>query len=104
MRHKRTIAAHVEERVADAATICDGCGRDVDHTTRMYHSEEATISALIGDVYPEGDHRTSYEVDVCGECFVAKVVPALASVGLKARARGVEEDGRVWETAEGGST
>jgi hypothetical protein len=99
MRYKQKIPAHIEEQVKGTRTLCDGCGRDVDHADDMYHSEEATISAIIGAVCADYDSRTAYDVDVCGACFVSKVVPALAALGIRVRTRDVDgrDDGREWE-------
>lgn len=102
MRFKKIIKAHVAERTAETRETCDGCGRDVDHADHSYREEVATIEARIGDVYPEGSHQTTYEVDVCGQCFLSKVVPALAAIGFKVRERRTDggEDGREWEPCE----
>lgn len=96
MRYKMKIPVHVEERVADAAVICDGCGVNVGMMP-MYTDNEITIEAKIGEVYPEGDHRTAYELDVCAACFTSRVLPALAAAGFKVRNRSVNKDGREWE-------
>ena len=96
MRFKRKVAAHVEERVEDAGVSCDGCGIRVDKQP-VYRDDEVTIEARIGDVYPEGDQRTVYELDLCGQCFLEKALPALRAAGLVPREHGAYEDGRAWE-------
>lgn len=102
MRFKAVVKAHIEERTVDTRTTCDVCGRDVDHADHMYHEEAVEIVARIGDVYPEGSHQTTYDVDVCGPCFLSKVIPALAAAGIKVREReaGSAEDGREWDRCE----
>lgn len=103
MRLKKKIAAHVEEQVKDSRMLCDGCGLDVEHKDHIYHEEEVEIGARIGDVYPEGSQQTIFEVDVCGVCFLLKVVPALEAAGIKVRSRKAwdeDSDGRVWEPVE----
>ncbi len=104
MRYKKKVPAHVEERTVDAGTTCDGCGRNMDRSP-WYERNEVTLEAKIGDVYPDGDYRAAYEIDVCGACFLAKVAPALEASGLRFRQRDVEysgdKDGRAW-LPEGG--
>lgn len=102
MRFKRTVEAHVEERVEDTRRTCDGCGGLAD-ATKGFEASEVEIGACIGDVFPDADFRVAYEIDVCGACFLKKVVPALEAVGLRFRMRGVDQslhggdDGRVWD-------
>lgn len=101
MRYKQPVPAHVAPQIRTSRILCDGCGRPTDADDGDYTRNEVEIEARIGDVYPEGDQRDIYEVDLCGPCFVSKVVPALAAVGITVRKRDIEgpmgEDGRVWE-------
>lgn len=101
MRYKRKELAHVETRTTTSRIICDGCGERTD-THHTYEGDDITIEARVGTVYPETDCRTLYEADVCSQCFVDKVIPALAAVGISVRDRDsdsydVNDDGRVWE-------
>ena len=43
------------------------------------------MTAKLGDVYPETDTRTAYELDCCDACFMAKVKPAIEALGVKFR-------------------
>lgn len=99
MRYSKTQEKHIETRQVPSREVCDSCGRNTDHADRMYHDEEVTVSAFIGDVYPEGSHQMAYDVDVCGECFLGAVVPALAAIGIKVRVRHIHSDDRIPEAA-----
>ncbi len=87
MRYSKIQEAHIERREVPSREVCDLCGRDTDHADHVYHEEEVTISAFIGDVYPEGSQQTAYDVDICGDCFVTMVVPALMAIGIVVRRR-----------------
>lgn len=101
MRYTKIEEARVERREVRSREVCDSCGRDVDHADRIYHEEDVEITALIGDVYPEGSHQTAYDVDICGACFVSRVVPALAAIGITVRVRSVGAPDRVPEPGDG---
>ena len=94
MRYKKVEVAHIEERIVDNGEFCDGCTKRI-NTLRCWTQDEITIGARLGKVYPEGDQRRAYDLDVCAECFLEKVVPALAAVGLTFRQRDVDDDERV---------
>lgn len=44
-----------------------------DDTGFARHDTE--IEAVIGDVFPEGDFRTRFRIDVCPKCFVERFIP-----------------------------
>lgn len=96
MRYKAKVPTRIDERVQDTRKTCDACGKDVE-STGAYDMTEVTVEAKIGDVYPERDHRTVYEVDLCGPCFTTKVIPALTMLGIKVRERDADDDDRVWD-------
>ncbi len=65
---------------------CDFCGNDLaKQNPTSYDRNEATIEALEGEYFPEGDCRTRYNIDVCVECFLDKVKPAIEALGVKFR-------------------
>jgi len=97
MRYKKKEPAHIEERIVSTKTLCDGCGKPSD-IGGAYEINEVTIEARLGDVYPEGDQRTVYDLDVCATCFKTKVIPALAAIGLRFRERDADDDERVFES------
>jgi hypothetical protein len=104
MRFKKIVPAHVEERVVSDGTICDGCGESVEKYNDAYRADDITIAARLGNVFPEGDCRTVYDLDVCSGCFVDKVIPALASAGLVFRERDIDEDDRVLRVVDADDT
>jgi hypothetical protein len=81
----------ITQKTTDATELCELCGGECpggsgggwDHTT-------VTIEARIGSIYPETDFRDVYETEVCADCFVLKVVPALEALGCKVRKRDAE--------------
>ncbi len=96
MRFKKKILEHVAEVVCDSRITCDLCG-DANPPVGWDQSE-VTIDARLGNTYPEGDFRKAHEVDVCAKCFIDKVSPALAAIGLVFRVRDIDDDGRVFES------
>ena len=90
MKTKAIVKAHVAERTAEARTICDLCGKNVERRDWYDHSE-VEIEARIGSSFPEGDNRTVYRADVCPACFTAKVIPALEAIGVKFYVYDIEE-------------
>lgn len=86
--HIITKTREVKEVVIDAHQyLCDFCKRDIAEVQRVDKevtgSQEVNISADIGDnhYYEDGDDRDRYELDCCHECFIKKVIPALAGAG-----------------------
>ena len=59
-------------------TLCDVCGLKVGRG-EAWDMNDATVEARIGKVYPEGDFRQKYSIDICPACFVEKLIPALES-------------------------
>jgi len=72
---RKKIEAHVEERLVEDYTACDICGKKI--INRGYDSTDINIEAKIGDSFPEGDCRTGYKLDVCKDCFLAKIKPLI---------------------------
>lgn len=63
------------KEVVTITELCDFCGMDLDDDDGVQY---ATVCATVGEVpYPEVDNRERYEIDVCGDCFVNKIVPTL---------------------------
>lgn len=104
MRFYKIVKEHVAEYKRDSRTVCDCCGRDVDHDAEdLYDQSEVTIRAELGAVYPENDHRVVHEVHCCPPCFLEKVKPALEALGMKFSQRDIDEDGRVLDREAGKS-
>lgn len=62
MKFKKRVEVTVEER--ESRTLCDICGQDVDRDRGgISESNNVTIRAEEGDVFPECDCRSVEEVD-----------------------------------------
>ena len=71
-------------------TTCDLCGKKADRgewESAMYKVGESEISVTVkqreGDSFPGGGSGTSYEVDMCPDCFRNRLIPWLKSQGAK---------------------
>lgn len=86
-KYRKKILEHVEvkETYKETRTTCDFCGRDVEKVSEKengsYDYTRIKVDAKIGATYPEGDSRQGYRVDVCSECFIQKLIPAIKSAG-----------------------
>jgi len=68
---------------------CDICKKEIKDSS--YIRDKITINARISDVFPEGDFREIYLIDVCKECFFNKVKPLLENeLKVKFRKHDVE--------------
>ncbi len=76
---------------------CDLCGIETKPggdwpTKESWEMPDTEIIAKIGDVFPEGDMRTYYRLDVCPTCFVEVFVPKVEkALGVKFSTGDVEE-------------
>lgn len=84
------MAKHTEHRPCPGhdvvtKTTCDLCGRNLNHViTSSYQVSDVTIEARVGTSYgSDGGDLDHYHADVCEACFLEKVVPALAAIGLQ---------------------
>ena len=74
---------HIEGRWVEGDTVCDSCGeRRRPRGGRWgydggWGESEIEIEAKIGDVYPEGDFREGYRLDLCPRCFLTKLMPLI---------------------------
>jgi hypothetical protein len=93
MRTYKTETITREEKVVDVFS-CDLCGRaspsPYDWASKHMHDLITQIE-LRDTTYETGldSSGTITSADVCPECFVDKVVPALEAIGLKFRMRDV---------------
>ncbi len=82
MKHMKTIniPARMEERIV--RTTCDLCKKDTDPGN--YEIDEVQVSRRHGSYYPDGGGAgDQVEVDICGECFLSRLIPWLESLGVK---------------------
>jgi hypothetical protein len=92
VKEQRTYPARTE--VVEVARICDLCGCRTSNDRNwpepphpacdMYAVRAVQVSCEIGDSYGgEGGDIEETSFDICPECFVAKVVPALKALGAE---------------------
>ena len=86
--HAVTIPERREEKVSHVT--CDICKRsddtNVNHITNSGHCDFDNVEIEFNDIemnYPECANGTIYSYDICQECFVNKVMPALLGMGAK---------------------
>ena len=88
MTRYETVTEPARERKAPVARVCDLCGREAtqelnDWDGGRFEVCETEITARFGDSYPEGGSGTSYEIDLCPDCFRGRLIPWLRSQGAK---------------------
>lgn len=74
MRFKRNKREETKE-VWDFGEVCDICKKEI--VVHLFEKKDVKIRATIGETYPEGDSATTYELEVCSECFQEKVKPLI---------------------------
>lgn len=88
MRVGQKVQPTVQVQIADV--LCDLCGAST-HWHKNYDASEVTLEARIGKVYPELDDRRVHSADVCADCFLEKVKPALEAIGLRFQERDADD-------------
>ncbi len=71
--------------------ICDLCKNKIENEN--YDNDEVIVEARIGQVYPEGDFRDLYIIDVCSGCFLDKLQP-LIERKFKTKFREIDNENR----------
>jgi len=79
MKYKKKFPQKIEERERHVKTVCDICEQEIKNIGYEYNQIE--INAKIGSMYPEYDTRTEYQMDICKNCFLDKVLPSLQKLG-----------------------
>ena len=90
---KKTIKAHIEDKVVVDYITCSLCGKkgsdeyegtnwdagscEINRTTPLIRQ--------IGTAYPEGGYYTSIRYDLCNDCWDSKLKPWLDSQNLEAQ-------------------
>lgn len=72
-----------EVDVKTFAVLCDICKMSV-YRGGHQHSE-VEVEASLGEIYDEGDARVLTTVDICPDCFMTKVKPAIEAMGATFR-------------------
>ena len=66
---------------------CDLCSNTTcrsDWSDTIYRVEETSVYYKEGTSYPEGGGGTYYELDICPDCFLNKLIPWAERHGSKA--------------------
>ena len=96
MRHYREVHQPARtDRVADYI-VCDVCGRKSDGDDwdkDVYDATRVEVKLTTGTSYPEGGSGEEWDIDICPECFVGKLVPWVEAAG------GVTITPREWSTS-----
>lgn len=73
--------------VSRTCDLCGKVGKGGEWDAAVYEFNETEITVTIkqkeGSRYPEGGTGTEIEIDLCPDCFKAKLVPALQALGAK---------------------
>lgn len=78
-------------REVQVGVECDMCKQRFREHDGSYHSKEVRISARDITSYPECGSSEDYEPDVCWDCFINRIIPALKALGLD-----IKWDSRDW--------
>jgi hypothetical protein len=91
VKEERTYPARTE--VVEVARVCDLCGCRTSNDRNWpepphpgcgpYDVRRVEVCCEIGTHYTEGHDTEETSFDICPECFVAKVVPALKAMGAE---------------------
>ena len=95
MKTYKTETITREEKVVDVYS-CDLCGRasPSQYDWGVERKHDLSVSLELRDATYTGFDPVgkSISADVCPECFVDKVIPALEVIGLKFRTRDINND------------
>lgn len=67
----------------DVGKLCDCCKKPFPKKKDTFDVCSTTIRASTGTKYPECGSGEEYSPDVCIDCFIDKVIPALAAIGIE---------------------
>lgn len=81
MKHYKEIERPAKVEKVHTSTTCDICHKRL--KLFSYEFEEVEVSCKVGSRYPEGGSGTLTEVDLCSDCFEERLLPWLATQGVK---------------------
>lgn len=88
MKTYKTITIPESEKKVLAGRKCDLCGKEstgTDWDAGTWEVNETEVKVIVkqkdGENYPEGGSGEEYEIDICPECFLNRLVPWLKSEG-----------------------
>ena len=85
----KTRMTEPEERTYTADVKCDLCGvlapspSNYSPWEKLYDVAQPEVSLKTGEQWPEGGSGERVFFDICPECFMSKVVPALKALGAE---------------------
>ena len=85
MKHRKIKLIPAKEEEVVSHTTCDICkrsnSRDPSNRDRCDTSNTEMEFTDTSNCWPEGGETVVHSFDICGECFISKVVPAMFSLG-----------------------
>lgn len=72
-----------KEVVESSVRTCDFCQKQM--KVGMWEIDETTVSCRLGESYPEGGSSINLDIDMCSDCFQAKLIPWIKSQGVEMR-------------------
>lgn len=81
MKHTKVIEIPATTKEVVDFVACDLCGDLIKE--RGYEVNNVIVEYTVGNCYPEGRTGTIYSVDMCGNCFMRKLMPWLIKQGAK---------------------
>ena len=80
MKHTKTVMVpETTKQVVDKIT-CDFCGEEIKEA--QHTVDDVVLSYRTGVEYPEGGRGELTEIDICGKCFLNKLIPWVNSQGV----------------------
>lgn len=76
MKKLKKIKETIKEHYKIDKEYCDICEKEYRHGYG-YDCSGTTLKVKVGDSWPEGDMRDTYELDLCVDCFLDKVKPLI---------------------------
>lgn len=83
MKQYEDISIPATTRKCLEKVICDLCGKESKRTDwwrrtwdeSEYDFQETELNCRIGEDYPEGRNYDEYEIDMCPDCFINRLIP-----------------------------
>jgi hypothetical protein len=81
MKHTKTVAVPATTKVVVDHTTCDLCQKRIVHNG--YNVDQVRVEHRTGSQCSDGGSGYEVSVDICGSCFITKLLPYLESQGAK---------------------
>ena len=86
-RKKVVVTKEYNEVVSTTCDICKKTFPGMEWPREPYSILETNVSMKIGTSYPECGDGVETIFDICPDCFVTKLIPALRALGAEPRER-----------------